>query len=137
MKEKCEKNYKILKIVNVITLISFIVSSLFILFVTILMKAELYIIILFSLFIIILNSLMIVEYRNYRKSAYYIELDGDKVIFYTSDKQIEKSASECKKIIHLAWFSCFFFNDETIRLNKFIGCSQVFDCISKNTFPNT
>lgn len=136
MKEKCEKSFKILKIINIITLIVFLAISLFIVLVSILMKAELYIILLFALFIIILNFFMIVEYIKFKKSAYYIELYGDKVVFYTTYKQIEKRASECKRIIHLAWFSCFIFNDETIRLNKFIGCSQVFDCISKTTFPN-
>jgi hypothetical protein len=136
MKEKCEKLFHIGEIYYALFIILIFAISVIITVLSIVLRlGAVAVAIVFAVFIAV-DLFSFFAYRTYRKSAYYVEVDGDKAVFYVTGGSIEKNVADCKRIIRTGFELFLIFNDGKIRLCKFHGCPGVTDCISSENFPN-
>lgn len=134
MKEKCEKLFKKGKIGYTAFAILIIVLSVAVPIIVISVGAKLKISTVAEL--VFADILVVIACIIYKKSAYYVETEGEKAFFYTDKGIVEKNTADLKKAIRTASEIFLFFNDKKMRLCKFRKCPEVTQCISKENFPN-
>jgi hypothetical protein len=134
MKETCEKLFAKGKIGYTVLAILIIIISIAVPIIVIAVGAKLKISVIIEL--AFADILAVVACVFYKKSAYYFEMKEDNLLFYTDKGVIEKSVSDCKRMIKTASELFMFFGDGMIRLCSFRKCREVTQRIKKENFPN-
>ena len=134
MKESCEKLFKKGKIGYTLLAVFIVLLSVAVPVVVLLVCNRLVINAIFTLVIVDIGT--VIACLIYKKSAYYVEIEGDRVLFYTDKGVSEKNTSDCKRMIKTASEFFMFFNDGMIRLCCFRKCREATACITKEIFPN-
>ena len=134
MIEKCEKHFKTGKIAYTVFAAFIVLLSVAVPILIIVIGARLKISVIAELVLVDIGA--VIACCCYKKSAYYVELENDKVKLYTDDGIVEKDVSDCKRIIKTASEFFMFFNDGIIRLCNFRKCREATACIKKENFPN-
>jgi len=136
MKEKCEKLFQKGKIGYTLFLIIVILLSLAVTALIILLKAGTFSVIKTAVCFVLVDICLIIARKVYYNSAYYVEKNGENLVFYTENGLKEKSVTDCKRMLKFSSEFFLFFNDGMIRLCRFHKCRDAVSFISKDIFPN-
>ncbi len=136
MKEKCEKLFQKGKIGYTIFLILILVLSFAVTALVIFLRAGTFSVIKTAVCFILVDIGLFIARKIYYNSAYYVEKNGEKLVFYTEKGLKEKNVADCKRMLKFSSEFFLFFNDGMVRLCRFHKCREATDFIKKDIFPN-
>ena len=136
MEEKCEKLFHTGKIGYTVFLILIIILSVAVTVLVISLKAGMFSVIKTAVCFVLVDIGAFIACKIYYNSAYYVEKNGENLVFHTKNGLKEKSVNDCKKMFRFSSEIFLFFNDGMIRLCRFHKCREATNCISKDIFPN-